>query len=561
MLVDLCYNIHAYTVYPVIPLVVIHEVLKIMSLLSDAVRYTRLAWGLREFFHHTLTLEECQQQIIQRLRSREKNFLNLVRKGIFGYPASPYLKLLGICGVEYGDIESLALKDGLETTLQKLMNAGVHLEWEEFKGRKDIVRGSSRFRIEEKEFSNPFLPVYYKTQSSGSRSSGTRSTFDFHHQMNIAYYRLPVLVMYGAFNYPMGIWKPVLPASSGIVVLLQDWKAGHPVSKWFSPVDERQVHTPMQHRLALRYFIYGSRLWGAQLPWPEYTGIDEAPKVARWMADTIKKTGGCSIDCYTSMGARISRAAIENGLDIRNARIIVSGEPLTEAKRRQIEASGAVLVNRYSMSGIGQIGYSCPCSGRADSVHFFLDSFGLVQRRRKVETTGLEVDSFLLTSLMPASPWILLNVESDDYGILEKRECDCLFGQLGLHMHIRDIRSISKLTGIGMTILGTDFVHILEEVLPSRFGGGATDYQLLEEEDSGGQTRLSLIISPVVGDVDEDAVKKTVISELRRSPHPGNLAAGIWSQGDTVRIKRIYPLSRVGKILTLHLAKNSRIEG
>ncbi len=50
-----------------------------------------------------------------------------------------------------------------------------------------------------------------------------------------------------------------------------------------------------------------------------------------------------------------------------------------------------------------------------------------------------------------------------------------------------------------MTIVGTDFVRILEEVLPRKYGGAATDYQLLEEEDNRGQTQLSLIISPAVG--------------------------------------------------------------
>jgi hypothetical protein len=162
---------------------------------------------------------------------------------------------------------------------------------------------------------------------------------------------------------------------------------------------------------------------------------------------------------------------------------------------------------------------------------------------------------FFSPPLLPSAPKILLNVESDDYGVMETRSCGCLFGQLGFDTHLHDIRSFSKLTGSGMTIVGTDFVRILEEVLPRKYGGAATDYQLLEEEDSQGQTHLSLIISPTVGVVDESDVVATVLGELRRAPHPGKLTAGVWSQANILRVKRMYPISSMGKVMTLHLMK------
>jgi hypothetical protein len=179
----------------------------------------------------------------------------------------------------------------------------------------------------------------------------------------------------------------------------------------------------------------------------------------------------------------------------------------------------------------------------------------VLQHRRRVEHADIYVNAFLFTPLLPSATKILLNVESDDYGVMETRSCDCLFGQLGFNTHLHSIRSFAKLTGIGMTIVGTDFVRILEEALPHKYGGGATDYQLLEEEDSRGQTYLSLIISPSVGVVDESDVIATVLSELRRSPHPGRLTAGVWSQANILRVKRMHPLSQGGKVMTLHLMK------
>jgi hypothetical protein len=85
-----------------------------------------------------------------------------------------------------------------------------------------------------------------------------------------------------------------------------------------------------------------------------------------------------------------------------------------------------------------------------------------------------------------------------------------------------------------MTIMGSDFVRILEQVLPDKYGGTATDYQLLEEEDAQGQTRLSLIISPSIGEIDNDDVIHTVLDELSHGIHGGRLAARFWSQVNTL---------------------------
>ncbi|MFC1872014.1 hypothetical protein ACFLYF_06440 [Chloroflexota bacterium] len=525
-----------------------------MSITSDAIKYSRLAFGLRSFLRNTISLEESKQVISARLRNRESNFLSLVQKGIYQNQNSPYLKLLRIAGCEFGDIESLVNRDGIETTLHKLLLEGVYLSWEEFKGERDVVRGGNRLFFKEKDFDNPFLPVYYQVQSSGSRSAGTRTTFDLTHQAEETYYELPLLAVNNALDVPMALGYPVLPAGSGIGSLLRYWKLGKPIARWFSPVDERQVRSSLQHRLAMRYIIYGGRLWGAKLVKPEYVTSAETVKVAQWMATTKKQFGGCSLSCYVSSAVQICRVIIENGLDIKGAHFFVAGEPLTEAKRKQIEATGASVNPRYTISEIGRIGCGCPGVGASDDVHLFHDSVALIQHQRKVGHTDMYVNAFLFTPLLPSTPKILINVESDDYGVMETRDCGCLFGQLGFDKHLHNIRSFSKLTGSGMTIVGTDFVRILEDVLPSRYGGAATDYQLLEEEDSQGQTHISLIISPEVGMLDDSDVVATVFRELRQVSHSGKLAAGVWSQANMLRVKRMYPLSSSGKVMTIHLA-------
>ncbi len=58
-----------------------------------------------------------------------------------------------------------------------------------------------------------------------------------------------------------------------------------------------------------------------------------------------------------------------------------------------------------------------------------------------------------------------------------------------------------------------------------------------------------------MGDVDENEVIDTVLRELREGAHGGKLAAGFWSQVNTLQVKRMNPVSRYGKITTLHLLK------
>ena len=118
--------------------------------------------------------------------------------------------------------------------------------------------------------------------------------------------------------------------------------------------------------------------------------------------------------------------------------------------------------------------------------------------------------------------------------------------------HLREIRSFSKLTTEGVTLVGGKMVHILEEVLPSRFGGSPLDYQLLEEEDEEGFTRLSLLVSPKLKIPDEEAVVEVVLSAS------GHFVHTIWSQAGTLQVKRMEPIwTDRGKLMPLHLKRHT----
>jgi hypothetical protein len=146
---------------------------------------------------------------------------------------------------------------------------------------------------------------------------------------------------------------------------------------------------------------------------------------------------------------------------------------------------------------------------------------------------------------------------------VRQASCACEFGQLGFDIHVSNIRSYEKLTGEGVTFVDTDFVRIVEKELPSAFGGQSTDYQLVEEEDARGLTRLRLIVSPRVGEIDEEKLVARFIKSLRSaalSPESWTQSGTeMWGQARTLRVRREYPIpTPSGKILPFHIVKRSQ---
>jgi hypothetical protein len=109
-----------------------------------------------------------------------------------------------------------------------------------------------------------------------------------------------------------------------------------------------------------------------------------------------------------------------------------------------------------------------------------------------------------------------------------------------LDVHVSNVRSYEKLTAEGVTFIGSKLYELVEDILPSRFGGYLNDYQLVEEEADSGISHLSIVISPRVGPVDEAAVIETVLRTLEASHAQGGgaLMAEQWRLGANLRVVR-----------------------
>jgi len=373
---------------------------------------------------------------------------------------------------------------------------------------------------------------------------------------NFAAYNGVTYDAHGILGNPVLLWIPILPSAAGLVTMFRLAKMGNTPIRWFSQVEAEKVKPSLTKRLATYYFIYAGRLFKTPLPKPEYVSLNHSYKVAECVVEVLKKKKGCIIETYTNSAVRVCQAAREKQLDISGATFVVGGEPLTEAKLKEIKAVGANVVNMYGGADVGLIGFGCNNPVASDDVHQFSDARAIIQHKRRAPLGDVEVDAFLYTSLLPETHKILLNVENGDYGVIEKRDCGCKLGELGLTNHIHHIRGFDKLTGEGMTFIDTDLLRIIEEVLPAKFGGASIDYQMVEEEDEKGHTRMSVLVSPDVGAIDEDEFIKTILNELSKGKDTQRMMAEMWSQAKTLRVKRMRPITTsVGKLLPLHIHK------
>jgi len=217
---------------------------------------------------------------------------------------------------------------------------------------------------------------------------------------------------------------------------------------------------------------------------------------------------------------------------------------------------GIRVIAGYGMVEVSNIGLGCPNGVDSGDVHLAMDTIALITRPHEIGETGITVPAFQLTTLSDTAGKLLLNVEVDDCGIVERRSCGCVFEQVGLDVHIREIRSYTKLVGEGVTLVGNEMVRILEEFLPARFGGSPLDYQILEEEDENHLTRVFLIVSPRVSIPDEQAVVAALHEALDKSSASAGVASAVWRQAGSIRVRRAEPVwTARGKLMPLHISR------
>ncbi len=518
-------------------------------MLKEAVHYSRMAAGIYRYVRAE-PLGDPEGVIRRQLDNRQNTFLETVRRAVFSNPRNPYCDMFRMAGCTFGDLENTVRRDGLEAAMQALHRQGVYLTHDEFKGKAPIVRSGRQIPAPAGVFRNPLYATPFETLSSGSRSKGTRTPQSLAYRL---YQEARSTLRDREFELESRAHvdiKAILPSLSGVFSGLRAHRMGRELDHWFAVGGS--AAGSRQYRWLTNAMIRYQHLLGVKSPMPDYLPPNDFLPVAEWIARRRSEGVPCAVSSPPSPAVRVAAAAQERGLDIHGALFLVAGEALTDPKRRVIEQMGAEVYPTYPITEVGGVGCACRQMKTGNSVHIFQDALCVISHRKKAPLSDVDVNALLFTNLLPFAGHILINAEMDDSGIIEPARCDCLYSRVGFHWKVREINSFGKLTGQGITLVGTDVVSILEESLPRLVGGAPGDYQLVEREGAA-QTQLTLRVSPRVKISGPERVREIFFKELQRF-YGGSLAARTWSHAEGLEVVIAEPLcTRTGKALPLHL--------
>ncbi len=500
---------------------------------DDLAMLARLTRDVPPYLRRPIGAAEARARVRHHLAIRERRFLAVVERAIYRRPGSPYARLLRHVGCELGDLRALVAGDGLESALRRLAADGVYLTYDELKGSREAARGSARFRFREEEFDNPLVPPHLLLYTGGTGGRPSRVWRSLETCAEAAESASLFLDAHGVHDPELLIWS-----ASPAHWMLSYAKLGQRIAAWFYPL------RALSRRawLGARYLSGLARLAGHRFPLPIVQPLEQPEPVVSWLSKRLGDRRQFVVFTVASSATRLAIAAQAAGVSLEGVTFHARSEPVTEARRRQIEATGAQVIVDYGSMEIPFVGFSCATPRAADDVHLFEDRHALVERTREVYPGGPAVDALLLSSLSPWAGKIYLNAETGDDARVERRACRCSLDALGLRTHLSAIRSFEKLTGEGVTFARANLDRILEEALPGLFGGTALDYQVVEEEADDGAARLVLRVSPAVGELDEAAVRAALLRELGRDGPVESHMAAVWRQAGTVRLSREPPI-------------------
>lgn len=471
----------------------------------------RLARNLPGFLGEVLTPEQAREMVAEGVRLRRERFLARV-EAIHASRRGPYYALLEAAGCEPGDVRKLTESEGLEGALRRLAAAGVYVRYEEFKGRQAAVRGSRTFRFRPEEFDDPNLKPEMVGASGGSRGRAVTTYGSLAYITQMVPHWAVFFEENDCLDKPLIFWTP---GHAGATVRhLWCAKFGIRYERWFVS-EEMTAPKDRLYAAAKRWLV--ERQGG--FPKPEPAHYDQPEIVLDALLPYLER-GGAALNTAPSAAVKLSLAAQARGRSLQGIVFLLGAEPLTPARKRAIEASGARATPLYGASEATWIGGQCRRPAAPDEIHVLRDNYAVIAAEEALGEAAPASDDgavgLLLTTLQPLTQKTLINVDIGDRAVIERRRCDCLYDRLGCTTVLHTIRSSDKITEYGVNIAVADVFQVLEEALPRRFGGAAGDYQLVESPEDSGLPRYTLYADPRVGRLDEGEIEATFLSELAR---------------------------------------------
>jgi len=521
-----------------------------LSLTSNLRNYWRVAAGVREYSRQPIP-SNLADAVRRQVEQREETWLALVRTAIFSDPQHPYRRLFDLAGCEFGDLEQSVRSIGLEPTLERLYDGGVYLTVDEFKGKTPIVRHGHEIESTPGDFHNRLEDSWMEVATGGS--TGRRTPIPYGTASLLIRDTISALMIaeFGLKDYARLMVRPILPSSIGVLMGLSMSRMGYPMDRWFATGGA--AGDSLHYRALTRYLVQLGRWNGASMRTPEYLTPGDFATPVEWIAQKKKTGRPTMLSAFVSPAVRMAALAKDRGLDVEGTICMAGGETVTDGKLNVLKQAGMHYSSRYWISEIGPIAMGCRNMLNEGRAHMMRNNVAVISRLQTQARAETSVNALLFTSVSPLCASILINAEMGDTAVLSPTDCNCSLSRAGLNWEIRDISSYSKLTGQGMTLMGTDVVALLEEHLPRQCGGAPADYQLVERHGAG-QTELELRVSPRVGVKDLAIVKREFINGLR-GVYGGSLATRVWEHSDGLKVIEEEPFATpTGKVLPLHLA-------
>ena len=519
---------------------------------ADLLMGARFVRRLPALLRRPVSPEEAHATLRLRLEHRDTDLLAMLRSVLDGSPDGTYRALLRMAGCEYGDLERLVRESGVEGALQELFRRGVYLTVDELKGRRPIVRGSLTLESGPHRFRNRGATAHLPVQSSGSRGPATFMGLDLGFVRDLGVNVHLLLDAWGGLDWDHAPWG--VPGGSDLNRILTMAAAGARRLHWFSQVDSDDPALHPRYRWSIRALRWGGRVAGVPMPSPTYVPLEDPSPIVRWMTGVLGRGRTPHVLTFSSSAVRLSQAARAMGADLRGVRFTMSGEPITATRLAEVLRSGAEIMPRYGNNEVGGlVGCGCLAPEVPDDVHVFRDILALIQPGADGPARGLPPGALMVTSLRPSAPLILLNFCLGDQAEITSRQCGCPFERLGWTTQVRGVRSFEKLTAGGVNLLDADVIRVLEDVLPARFGGGPTDYQLVEAEVDSGQPSLRLRVHPRLGAIDEAAMSDAFLAGIGPGSGVERVMGLAWKEGKLLKIERAVPETTMGKVHHVHV--------
>lgn len=497
-----------------------------------------------------LTHAQREREIRGRLERRAQDLMALVTATSFSRPKSLYAGLLKLAGIEAGDLSALVAREGVEGALGALCRAGVYLTLDEFKGRRPVVRGSAVLQGGPDAVRNPLARFHVPLRTSGSRGAGTPVLIDFAYVRDAAVDTEAMLEVRGAGRTLRATWE--VPGGGALVRHLELGSCGRPLSRWFSQLPAGLPGLHPRYRWSVKALRLGGFLAGVDIPPPRHAPLEDPLPIVLWMEEVLRSGNEPLLFSFPSAALRLAERAAASGTSLAGAHVITTGEPMTAARLGALKRQGLRVIPRYGTIEVGAIAWGCLDAREPDDLHVIDDMHGLI-RVGEGEAAGLPGGALLVTTLRATAPFVFLNVSMGDAGVLAERRCGCGLERLGWTRHLHTVRSFEKLSGAGMTFHDADVIRILEEVLPGRFGGSPTDYQLVEGETPDGHSLVRLRVHPRVGDADEAAVRETFLTALGAGSGADQVMSAVWRRAGFPEVERVAPHATfTGKVLHFH---------